>query len=309
MVLGAPSPAEMHGVTYDDVHRLTSAGRVDELVGRVVERFRAVERRCDAVLCAGSDFTDVAAPTEFALNLRLADNLGAPVLAVVSGRRKRAADVVGAIHVARDALTAAGNAIVAIIANRVDPAMAEEVWRTVKAEETGIPTYVLPSDPVMSEPTVGQVSDAVNARLLFGDPAELDRDVHGVIVGAATLGPLLDHLVDGALVITPGDRSDVILGVLAAAGSSTSPPSAACCSPRACCPIHGCITCSRGSACAHPSSPSPTTRSRRRRRSGRCKVTSPPRAPGRSRPRSPRSNAMSTSRGWPSGSRSPGRPG
>jgi phosphate acetyltransferase len=145
----AIDPAEMHGVTYDDVHALTSAGRVSELIGQVVERFRAVERRCDAVPCVGSDFTDVAAPTEFALNLRIADNLGAPVLAVVSGRRKSAADVVGAIHVARDALTDAGNAVVAIIANRVDPAMVDDVRKAVAADAAAapdgaaIPTYVM----------------------------------------------------------------------------------------------------------------------------------------------------------------------
>jgi phosphate acetyltransferase len=216
-------PVEMHGVTYEDVHRLTSAGRVDDLVGLVVERFRAVERRYDAVLCVGSDFTDVAAPTEFALNLRLADNLGAPVLAVVSGRRRRAADVIGAIHVARDALAAAGNAVVAIIANRVEPSMVDEVRAAVAAEGHRVPTYALPADPVLAEPTIGEIAAVIQGRLLVGDPAEFDRDVRGVVVGAATLPAVLDHLSDGDLVITPGDRSDIILGVLAAASSKTAP--------------------------------------------------------------------------------------
>ncbi|HEY3013479.1 MAG TPA: AAA family ATPase [Nocardioides sp.] len=223
-------PIEMHGVTYDDVHELTSAGRIDELIGRVVERFRAIERRSDAALCVGSDFTDVAAPTEFALNLRLADNLGAPVLAVVSGARRSAADVVGAVHVARDALTAAGNAVVAIIANRVEPSMVDEVRAAIAADDSVIPTYVVPSDPVLAEPTVGEVAAAVGATLLVGNPAELDKDVSGVIVGAATLPSVLDRLSEGALVITPGDRSEIVLGLLAAAGSTNVPASADCCS-------------------------------------------------------------------------------
>jgi phosphate acetyltransferase len=216
-------PAEMHGVTYEDVRRLGSADRVDELVGRVVERFRAVERRCDAVLCVGSDFTDVGAPTEFALNLRLADNLGASVLAVVSGRRKSSAAAIGAIQAARDALAAAGNAVVAIIANGVDPSMVDEVLAWIAAEPSGIPTYALPANPVLKEPTVGEVAAAIEGKLLVGDPAELDRDVRGLLVGAATLPAVLDHLNDGDLVITPGDRSDIILGMLAAAVSSTAP--------------------------------------------------------------------------------------
>src|SRR5437667_409188 len=67
-----------------------------------------VARDCDAVLCVGSDYTDVSASTEFALNLRLADNLAAPVLAVVSGRRRSADEVVAAARVARDSVAAAG---------------------------------------------------------------------------------------------------------------------------------------------------------------------------------------------------------
>jgi phosphate acetyltransferase len=216
-------PAEMQGVSYDDVHELTGAGRVDELVGRIVERFRAVERKFDAVLVVGTDFTDVAAPTEFALNLRIADNLGAPVLAVVSGRRKSAADVVGAVQVARAELASAGNAVVGVIANRVDPQVVDEVRAAVATENGNAPAYVIPADPLLAEPTVGEVSDAVGGRLLVGDPAELDRDVRGLLVGAANLPAVLENLVDGALVITPGDRSDIILGMLAAASATSMP--------------------------------------------------------------------------------------
>src|SRR6185436_20326597 len=94
----AADAADLYGVTYDEVRAGSAAGRMDELVGRVVERFRAVERRCDAVVCVGSDFTDQALPTEFALNLRFADNLGAPLVAVVDGRGKAAADVLAGLQ-------------------------------------------------------------------------------------------------------------------------------------------------------------------------------------------------------------------
>ena len=93
----------------------------------MVERFRAVERRCDAVLCVGTDFTSAGASTEFALNLRFADNLGAPVLAVVTGHRRSADEVLASVRSARGALAAAGNPVVAVVANRVDPVEADGV--------------------------------------------------------------------------------------------------------------------------------------------------------------------------------------
>jgi phosphate acetyltransferase len=207
-----------HGVTYAEVQELTSAGRTDELVSRVVERFRTLERDCDAVLCVGSDFTDVSSATEFALNLRLADNLGASVLAVVSGRGKSASDVVAAVRFAEDALASAGSTVVGIVANRVGPEVAAEVRSTLDGA-----AYVVPYDPVLAQPTVGEVAAQVGARVLVGDPAELDRDVRAVVVAAATLPTVLDHLSEGALVLTPGDRAEIVLGMLAASVSPGAP--------------------------------------------------------------------------------------
>jgi len=217
-------PAAMSGLTYQEVHELTAAGKTEELVGRVVERFRALERQCDAVLCVGSDFTDVSTPTEFALNLRIADNLGASVLAVVSGRRKSAGDVVASVRYARDTLAAAGAAVVAVVANRVDPVEIEVARAALAPDDSEAPpAYLVPFDPVLVEPSVGEVAAEVGARVVVGTPAELDRDVRGVVVAAATLPTVLDHLVDGALVLTPGDRSEIVLGMLAAAVSPSAP--------------------------------------------------------------------------------------
>ncbi|HST65992.1 MAG TPA: phosphate acetyltransferase [Mycobacteriales bacterium] len=202
--------AEPQGVTYAQAQHLTP----DELVSTVVERFRALARDCDAVLCVGSDFTDVSAATEFALNRRLAGNLGAGVLAVVSGRGKNAAEVVAAIRFARAEL--AESAVVGVVANRVDPDAVEEVRAATDA-------YVVPYAAVLVEPTVGEVAAQTGARVLVGDSEELDRDVRAVVVAAATLPTVLDHLTEGALVLTPGDRSEIVLGMLAAAVSPNAP--------------------------------------------------------------------------------------
>ena len=53
---------ECVGVTYDEVH-----DDPDAALSRIVDRFKAVERKCDAVVIVGSDYTDVATPTELAL--------------------------------------------------------------------------------------------------------------------------------------------------------------------------------------------------------------------------------------------------
>lgn len=69
------------GVTYEDVHADGEAA-----LSRIVERYKSVEARCDAVVILGSDYTDVGSPTELGYNARIAANLGAPVLLVLTGR-------------------------------------------------------------------------------------------------------------------------------------------------------------------------------------------------------------------------------
>ena len=83
---------ECIGVTYEEVH-----DDADAALAKIVERFKAVEAKCDAVVIVGSDYTDVGSPTELSFNARIAANLGTPVLLVLTGReldesRARTAD-------------------------------------------------------------------------------------------------------------------------------------------------------------------------------------------------------------------------
>ena len=61
-------------------------------------------------------------------------------------------------------------------------------------------------------PTVGQVAAACDGELIAGDPELLGREALELIVAAMTLPNLIERLHDGALLITPGDRADVLLG-------------------------------------------------------------------------------------------------
>ncbi|WP_026003564.1 AAA family ATPase, partial [Rhodococcus sp. R1101] len=70
------------GVTYDDVHDDPDAALSD-----IVGKYHAVADRCDAVVIVGSDYTEIANPSELSYNARIAANLDAPVLLVLRGAR------------------------------------------------------------------------------------------------------------------------------------------------------------------------------------------------------------------------------
>ncbi|HZG03528.1 MAG TPA: phosphate acetyltransferase [Streptomyces sp.] len=203
------------GLGYDEAAAVLAEKGTDELVSRLVDRFRAVARDYEAVLVLGTDFADTGLPAELALNARLANEFGTAVLPVVAGRDQEPDALTAEVRNAHHAYASLGCDIIAMIANRVPGDHAEGVARTLGGQ-LPVPVHVLPEEPALTAPTVSQVAGALGAEVLQGDPDGLARDVRGFVFGGATLPTFLPALTEGCLVITPGDRADLVVGALAA---------------------------------------------------------------------------------------------
>ncbi|MER7269771.1 phosphate acetyltransferase [Micromonospora carbonacea] len=202
---------ELHGCTYAEAGALVGEGRREELISRIVERYRDVERRCPAVVVVGSDFADGgdgAGPRELAFNARLATEFGSVVVPVVDGFGQEPEAIAAAARGAYHDLVDLGATVLAVIANGVPGPMT--------LPDLPVPAYAIPEVPTVSAPTVAEVAAALGATLLAGDDAALGRDVLDYVVGAAHVPTLLDHLTEGALVITPADRADLLVAASAA---------------------------------------------------------------------------------------------
>jgi phosphate acetyltransferase len=215
-------PGTVLGLGHDEAAALLAEQGTDELAARLVDRFHSVAADYEAVLVLGTDFAATGLPAELALNARLANEFGAAVLPVVGGYDQTAESVVAEVRNAHHAYASLGCEILAMVANRLRGADAREAARTLSGHLPE-PVYVLPEEPALSAPTVGQVQEVLGARVLLGDPAGLARDVRGFVFGGAHLPTFLPALTEGCMVITPGDRADLIIGSLAA-HSAGSPP-------------------------------------------------------------------------------------
>ncbi|WP_029289656.1 phosphate acetyltransferase [Cellulomonas sp. HZM] len=200
---------ECVGVTYEELLPDPEAA-----LSRIITRFHDVEKQCDAVVVVGTDYTDVAGPTELAYNARIAANLAAPVVLVVNGRGRKPEALHQAVEVAVAELDANHAQVAAVVANRCAPGGLDAVREALTKD--GTPAWALPESPLLTAPTVGQLMEAVGGTQIAGDEGLLAREVLDVLVGAMSIEHLLDRLADGAVVITPGDRSDVLLGLLLA---------------------------------------------------------------------------------------------
>ncbi|MEU2158971.1 phosphate acetyltransferase [Streptomyces sp. NPDC019396] len=215
-------PASVYGMTYDDAAALQAEKGTDELVSQLVERFLSVARDHEVVLVLGTDFHETQLPDELALNARLANEFGASVIAVVGGKGQTAESVRAETRNAHRAYEVLGCDILAMVANRVAPQDREAIAERLAAR-VPVPCYVIPDEPALAAPTVAQVTQALGAKVLLGDDSGLARDALGFVFGGAMLPNLLKALTPGCMVVTPGDRADLVVGALAAHSAGTPP--------------------------------------------------------------------------------------
>jgi phosphate acetyltransferase len=220
---------ECVGVSYEDVHE-----DPDAALSRIVERYKAVESRCGAVVIVGSDYTDVGSPTELSYNARIAANLGAPVLLVLGGQSDehgdRSADELRQVFgLAVQELDAAHAQLVGVVANRVQPNRLGEIvaeLTTASAHngaEGSIPVWAIAEDPFLIAPSVESLMEAVHGTLIKGDPELLQRESLGIVMAGMSMENVLTRLIEGGIVVVAGDRSDVLLALLMAHASETFP--------------------------------------------------------------------------------------
>jgi phosphate acetyltransferase len=206
---------ESYGAVVDDLRAMSDRGHYEELLKGILDAYKRLDDATDLLLVEGSDFSEASRALEFDFNADVANHLGCPVLLVVRGSSRSVERVLEVVQLARGSLTGRGCTILAIICNRV------------AADSVDEPAYVLPEVPELAAPTVAEVAKALAAQFLRpvqgADEPSARREVGNVIVGAMSLPHFLDHIHDGDMIITPGDRADLIVGSLASRFSGTFP--------------------------------------------------------------------------------------
>ncbi|MCY7412655.1 MAG: phosphate acetyltransferase, partial [Salinibacterium sp.] len=112
--------------------------------------------------------------------------------------------------------------LLSVVANRADPEHLDEIVATLSAS-AHVPVWAIPEDPFLVAPTVEAIMSAVDGALLKGDSAILGREALGVVIAAMSMENVLPRLIEGSVVVIPGDRSEMLLAALTAHASDTFP--------------------------------------------------------------------------------------
>ena len=209
--------------TLNEARDLINSGQRNLMLENILQKFKKLQNEYDFVLCEGTDFLGKENAFEFDLNADIAANLGTPVMLVANGNGKSAEDVLQSLQLVMDQLGNKTLDVVAVVINRADLSQSErdEIVAMLKVENSPL-IYAVPDDPSIGKATMGDVQKWLSADVIYGEK-RLDALVDDYLIAAMQVEHFIEYIKKDQLIITPGDRADILLASIASRLSANSP--------------------------------------------------------------------------------------
>ncbi len=215
---------QMYAFTTTQANDMLTHGRDDEFLEGVFAKYKKIEETHDFVLCEGTDYSESTSAFEFDINAEIANNLGCPVLLVANANEKSVDELIQSVEISIESIMDKGCKLIATIANRINLKDKKTILKRLSSidPDAGHLLYTISDNRSLGSPTMGEISKILNAEVLYGEE-QLNRHVYSFTIAAMQLRNVLERIERGALIITPGDRADIIVACLAALTSMSVP--------------------------------------------------------------------------------------
>ena len=198
-------------VEPDFTRKYLEAANNEFLVRRIQKAFDRVAWEKDFVLCEGSGHAGVGSVFDLS-NAQVAKILGCKVIIVSQGGIGKPIDEVS---LNQALFEKEGVEVIGVIINKV---LEDKIAYITEFARRGLKRKglellgVIPHQHLLSNPSVGLIREELNTELL-NDPSEdtLHALVDDVVVGAMGAQNAIQFFKRGVLLITPGDREDIVL--------------------------------------------------------------------------------------------------
>ena len=214
---------ETYAVTRQEAMRQIEGEGQGQMMDLVISKFKQLEAKYDFNVIEGSDFIGEGAAFEFEANISIAKNLGSPVIIVVTGANKTTAQVVNSVLTMLRNFEAREVQVLAVVANRTIADQVDDIQELLTAQlPKGILLAIIPDDRGLESPSMKEIFENLGGKLLFGE-GQLTNQVDNFVTGAMNVPNFLNHIKENVLIVTPGDRGDIILGAMQANLSTNYP--------------------------------------------------------------------------------------
>ncbi len=215
--------SDMYAFTRDEILNLRSEGKDSLIIDKIISKYKKLEETHDFIVVEGTDFMGEGITFEFDANVVIAKNLGIPAILVINGEHHPGSDTASKILSTYQSFNDKDIQVLAIVANKVDEEEVESLQEIFnKRLPKDVMGVVIPFNKDLGNATMKEIFDALDGKLLFGESL-LSNQVDHSIVGAMQLRNCLTRLKENTLIVTPGDRADIIVAALQANLSKNYP--------------------------------------------------------------------------------------
>ena len=215
--------AETFVYTHEEARKVINRGDHDLVIETIIKQFKKLQAEHEFVFVEGTDFLGKDAVYEFELNAEIASNLGCPVMLVVNGDHP-ADDLRQSLQNVMGTMNENSLEVIATIINRAHLSQMEldEIRDALGTETHRALVYAIPDDATIAKATMYDVRKSLGAEVLYGEN-RLDTMVGSYIIAAMHIDNFLKYVEKDQLIITPGDRTDILLAAIATRMSSSKP--------------------------------------------------------------------------------------
>ena len=208
---------ESFGLLSHQMNSLMRDNQINQALEMIITKFKTLERQGGFIVCEGSDYLGEGSAFEFDLNQEIAKNLGCPILVLGNADDRPVEDALHPVQIAVDTYQKHNCHIVGIVLNKANPDDVEDLRAALEKRygDSGYVLAVIPYDRRLISPRAQDIAQQLQAEVLYGHNM-LGRLATNFIVAAMQMQHALTWLKEDSLIITPGDRGDVIVGMLQA---------------------------------------------------------------------------------------------
>lgn len=206
---------QMYAYTFDEAEKLVSSGKYDQFIEGIISRYKSLEERFDFVLCEGTDFDIHTSSFEMDLNSRIASALLCPVLIVTPAHNREIYNIIQSLTISNESFLARKCSVIGAVVTRVPEDRCIQYLDILREQEQlkKLSISVIPESAIINTPSMVEIARHLKATVLFGEE-QMNKQVNRYSIGGMHLENYLWGLSDGTVIITTGDRVDIILGSL-----------------------------------------------------------------------------------------------
>jgi phosphate acetyltransferase len=200
----------------DEFEDLIAQDKTDEIIENIIQKYNYLEQNYDFVLIQGlSSFKQFL---NYNINYLIAKNLNSGFINVINAKDKVIKDIQRDIEFENRAILQIGCNYFGSFIARVNLDRIED-FQILKDDNI----FIIPEIQELNLPTVNDVIKELDAQLILGNKKQLNTIIKQNKVVAMNIEHFLAYIKEGDLIITSGDRTDVILGAISANYSKNYP--------------------------------------------------------------------------------------